>query len=341
MTTKTPQHFLSVSIIVVSILALLIFRPFLYTLLLAVTFAVVCWPLYEKILHVTRNKKSPAAFLTTIIVVVFIITPLTFLGFQLFQEAWQLYASVTQDGGGNIIITIKNFMDNAREAAHLPVGSSPDINQYLKDGLTWLIDHFGLLFASIAQIILHSLLFVFAFYYVLRDGIEIRKKLMALSPLSDADDEVIFNKLHAAINSVVRGNLLVALVQGGITGIGFLIFGIPNPLLWATIGTITALVPAIGTSLVVIPAALSLFLNGNTPAAIGLLIWGIGLVGLIDNILRPKLMQHGIQVHPLLILLSVLGGIASFGPIGFLLGPLTMSLLFALVETYFSLSKKG
>ena len=116
--------------------------------------------------------------------------------------------------------------------------------------------------------------------------------------------------------------------------VGFWIFGVPNAILWGSFAAIAALIPGIGTALVLTPAILFLFARGEIFSAIGLLAWGVGVVGLIDNFLGPRLMGRGIELHPLIILLSVLGGIGFFGPIGFLLGPLIVSLFFALLDIY-------
>ncbi len=342
MNNKTPQlYFLIASIAAISIIVFLIFRPFLYTLILAATFAVAFWPIHERILALARDRKGIAALITTFLVVIFILAPIAILGVQIFQEAWGLYLSISKNGAGDSFFdVIKNFVVQIQRIVPLPIDLSADVNQYLKGGLSWLLGHFGVLFSSIAQLALHSFLFLFSFYYILKDGSEIKKKILVLSPLADADDEKIFKKLHSAINSVVRGSLLIAVIQGTLAGIGLTIFGVPNPVLWGSLATITALLPAVGTSLVMFPAIVFLFVSGATGPAIGLTIWALTAVGLIDNMLGPKLIERGIRIHPLLILLSALGGIAFFGPVGFLLGPLTLSLLFALIETYFTLAAR-
>jgi predicted PurR-regulated permease PerM len=109
---------------------------------------------------------------------------------------------------------------------------------------------------------------------------------------------------------------------------------VPSALLWGGVTVIAALVPGVGTSLVIIPGVLYLFFTGDTTHAVGLLFWGVACVGLIDNILGPKLIEKNINIHPLLILLSVLGGIAFFGVIGFILGPIVLSFLFTLFQIY-------
>jgi predicted PurR-regulated permease PerM len=147
--------------------------------------------------------------------------------------------------------------------------------------------------------------------------------------------------MEQAVYSIFAGSIIVALVQGILTGIGFTIFGVPNPALWGSIASVAALIPGVGTALVVVPGILYLFFTGSTGYAIGLLVWGILAVSLIDNFLGPILVNRGVKIHPFLILLSVLGGLIFFGPVGFLLGPIILAFLFALLDIYRSSVRKA
>ncbi|MBI3685201.1 AI-2E family transporter [Candidatus Azambacteria bacterium] len=209
-----------------------------------------------------------------------------------------------------------------------------DLNQFLRQGLGWILNNAGAVFSGITQLVFGFLLSMLAFYYFLKDGKKLVSALAVLSPLRDVDDREIFGKLNKAVHSVVLGSLVVAVIQGMLVSIGFYVFGVPNGALWGAIAAVTALIPFIGTAIIVIPAILYLFFTGSIPSGLGLLAWGATAVGLIDNFLTPKLMERGIQIHPLLILFSVLGGLSFFGPIGFLLGPLALSFLFALLDIY-------
>ena len=175
---------------------------------------------------------------------------------------------------------------------------------------------------------------LFALFYLLRDGRKLKNDIVMLSPLADNYDEKIFLKLRQAIRSIVLGSLVVGLVQGILTGIGFYLFGVPNPALWGSFAVIAALIPGIGTSLVIVPGIIYLFFVTSHLQALGMFIWGLVAVGLVDNFLGPMLVNRGVRVHPFLILLSVIGGLAYFGPIGFIAGPLVVALLVALLEIY-------
>jgi predicted PurR-regulated permease PerM len=132
----------------------------------------------------------------------------------------------------------------------------------------------------------------------------------------------------------------MAIIQGVVAMIGFTIFGVPQPLLWGLFTVMAALVPNVGTSLSLIPAVIYLLVTGHIGAGIGLAVWGMLAVGLIDNLLSPRLIGSRIQLHPLLVLLSVIGGLQFFGFLGFLIGPILLAVFVAMVDIYRSDFKK-
>lgn len=338
---KSELYFLLILLAGVFILTFFIFKPFLYALTLAIVFATIFQPLHKKILVMTRERKGLAALLATGAVLIVVVAPLTFLGIQIFQEATGLYSSLALNGGATDLSRgLGGYLQSLVRFSPVPIEFSPDVSQYLKQGLSWLLQHIGPLFANVAQAMVGVFVFLVALYYLFKDGRKLKVAVVAISPLQDIHDETIFNKLSLAINSVIKGSLAVAFVQGTLTAIGFAIFGVPNATLWGSVAAITALIPGIGTALVLLPAILYLYFSGATLSAGGLLVWGVVAVGLVDNFLGPRLVERGMRLHPFLILLSILGGMGFFGPLGFLLGPLVLSLLFALLEIYFAISKE-
>ncbi len=342
MTDKKSQYYFLLALLLGTLtLTFFIFQPFIYALVFAIVFTVVFKPVHQKILSVVGGREGFAVLLTLISIVVFVVTPLVLLAMQIFQEAGQLYSSLSDSSGGDGVLSVFNILVQKIQILFpLTQGFSFDINQYTKQGLSWLLNNIGFIFSNIAMLLMSFFVFLIAFFYLLKDGKKMRKFVVSLSPLSDEDDEVILKKLENATNSVVKGSLTVALIQGAMTAIGFAIFGVPNPIFWGSIAAVAALVPGVGTMLVLLPAIAFLFLTGSAIAGFGLLAWGIGAVGLIDNFLGPKLVAHGAKLHPLMVLLSVLGGLILFGPIGLLVGPLTLSLLLALVDLHFVFMNK-
>ena len=178
------------------------------------------------------------------------------------------------------------------------------------------------------------ILLLLSIFYFLKDGKTWKKTIIKLSPLSDVDDEKIIEKLFQTINGVIKGTLFIAFVQGILMGIGLTIFGVQHAAIWGVVAAITSLIPSIGTAMVSIPAIIFLFATDHMVPAIGLTIWSLIVVGTIDNFLTPYVIGKKINIPPFLILFSVLGGIVLLGPVGILIGPLAVSLLYTLTEIY-------
>ncbi|HCC06312.1 TPA: hypothetical protein DEP94_03085 [Candidatus Nomurabacteria bacterium] len=337
---KTKNPFLLAILAGMLVLAFFVLKPFLATLVLAVICAVVLHPVYKKILGLIGGHEATATSITVILSIICIIIPLTFLGTQVAREAAQLYGNFSQvdDKQNGLVIIINNIGQTSEKI--IPgtedyfTNISNNTTLYIKQVLSWMIGNLGQALSGASVFLLDLFIFFISFYYLLKDGERLKKSIIKLSPLNDTDDETVFKRLESAVNSIIKGNLVIAFLQGILMTIGFYLFGLPNGLLWGSVAIIASLVPRIGTAIVLVPAVFYLFAIGNTTPAIGLAIWGTLIVGLVDNILGPKLIGKHLQLHPLFVLLSVLGGLVLFGPIGIFLGPLVMSLLFALLSVY-------
>lgn len=342
MENKTQHYFFLVILIAVSVLTLAIFYPYLSSLLIALVFAVIFQPLHRKVSRIFskgNQGSSVSAFITLLILAIVIIIPLIFLGKQIYIESQNLYMNLTDEGNRSVLIdSLNNFSASlsVRLNGVFPAYNfdSFNITKYVQNFLEWAFANLDTIFSGLSKFILQIFVMLFALFYLIRDGAKLKKNMMSLSPLADNHDEKIFMKLRQAIRSVVVGSLSVALIQGFLTGIGFYIFGVPHPALWGSLTVIAALIPGIGTALVIVPGVLYLFFMSTNLHALGLFIWGTVAVGLIDNYLGPILVNRGVNIHPFLILLSVMGGLVFFGPIGFIAGPLLVALLFALLEIY-------
>ena len=329
-------------LLVIAVLAILVLIPFLTPLVFAVSLAVIFGPVYRSILRTVfkgKEKSTVAALLTLLLVGIIVVIPGFFVVNKMYVEIQDMYFYLTEEGSRASIISMLNSASESFSAVFFnafPAASFDTLNvtDYLQRGLEWAFAHVDTLFSGLGKVLLGIFIALFALFYFLRDGREFKKQVIALSPLMDTDDELIFRKLEQAVYSIVAGSLIVGVIQGILTGIGFALFGVPDPTVWGAVAAIAALIPGVGTSLVIIPGVLYLFFTGSTATAIGLLIWGLLAVGLIDNLLGPVLVNRGMKVHPFLILLSVLGGIALFGLVGFILGPLIFAFLFALLEIY-------
>jgi predicted PurR-regulated permease PerM len=330
---KIQHYFFLVLLLSAVVLMFFVVRPFITPLVLAFSLAIIFRPIYEKIVNTVRGKESIAALLTVLLIVLIVLIPLVLIGSLLFSEVRMLYINFATNTGSAGILNRLN--DSLEYYLH---GLSPQISlnvsQYAEQGLEWIVGHLDTFFSSFLRALLSVTIMIIAIFYLLRDGKKLREKYLLFSPLSDSYDETILEKLGATINSVIRGSLVIAVVQGIAGAVGVTLAGFSSPLIWGLATMIASLVPGLGTGLVIGPAIIYLFVIHDIQHAIILLVWQLCVVGLVDNFLSPYLIKRGLKLHPFFILLSVLGGIALFGPIGFILGPIVLAFLFALLEIY-------
>ncbi|MDD5152480.1 MAG: AI-2E family transporter [Candidatus Pacebacteria bacterium] len=332
---KIGIYFLPGAILATLVLTFFIFQPFLYAVVFAIVFALVCNPINKRVSKFFGKWRTLSALVTTFIVAFGLLVPLVLLCLEIFQEVGQIYGSLTNGNGvGGVLVALNMWLADMQKffpEAHI---SLVNVGEYIKQGLNIILQNFTVIFSNVTKIFMSLCVFLISLYYFIKDGAKMKKALLVLSPLDDVYDEMILNKLERSATSVVRGSLFIALIQGTVASIGFALFGIPQPVFWGSVAAFTSFIPGFGTSIVLVPAIIFLFFTHQTFQGFGLLIWAVSAVGLVDNFLAPHLIGRGMELHPLLVLLAVLGGIAFFGPSGLILGPLVVSLLFALLEVH-------
>jgi predicted PurR-regulated permease PerM len=313
-----------------------IFKPYLTAIFIGLVFAIVFSPVDDYLQKKFKLNRTAISSITVFFVLAVIILPLFILGLLLFKEAQGAVNSLQQGSGGvtQFLETKAILLEHQLNDFVPGLNISIDLRGYMKEIALWIANNSTTIVSNIAEGGAQTFLAVVSLFFFLRDGGKAKKLILKWSPISDDKDEEILKKTSLAINSVVKGTLLMAIVQGFLGGIGFMAFGVPSPVLWGFITALMALIPVVGTSLVVAPLVIFLYFSGATWSALGLLIWGFFIVGSIDNILRPKLIERGMNIHPFLILLAVFGGISFFGPIGFLMGPIVLGFVFALIDVY-------
>lgn len=316
-------------------LTVMILSPYVTALFLAAVLAIVFAPIFQRLNRLLGGGGSLAAMLTVLFILVVIIVPLAIIGFLMFEEILSVYASLNDSNIGLQVVNV--WIDQVQMLIQHIVPTfhvNANVYGYLEGILRWMADHLNDFFSRMLGLTLDIFIVIIAMFFFFRDGAKLKKFAVKWSPLADSYDESIIAKLDIAVSSVVKGALATATVQGLLVGVGLMLFGVANPVLWGVASTVAALVPMFGSTIITIPAVLLLFVSGHTFDAVGLLIWAFVIVGLVDNILRPLLIRRDVHVHSFLILLSVLGGLVYFGPIGFLAGPIALAFFFALLDVY-------
>lgn len=317
---------------VVAYLVWELLSPFVSALALAAIVATICYPIHERVLRYTPKRNSTlAAFVTTLFVVLVVIIPITLLGWFVFSEATSIYRLFSSSSSFSLAQTVNDLEALIQTLAP---AFTFDITGYIQQGAEFITSNISTIFTSTASTVFLFFIALLATFYFFRDGKAFTKYLIDVSPLPESEETFILERLARSVRSVTLGIVLVALIQGTLTAIGLALFGFERAVLWGAVAAFGALIPGIGTSIVFIPAVVYLVVTGSYFLAVGVAIWATFAVGLIDNILGPYLMSRGVTIHPFMVLLAVLGGIAFFGPIGFVLGPVIVSLFMVLLELY-------
>jgi len=329
--TSTEKYFLFILLLLTIVVTVLIFYPFLTMFILSAAFAVVLEPAYLWIKkHIVWNISWLASLITVIIFIICLCVPLFFIGKAVFNQTQDIYNNLITSGGSSHILESINSSVNKL----LPAGFNFDSHSKIAELMSSLSSNLAKLFSSTVNTFLMLTLVVFSLFYLLKDGKKWKDGFVNIFPLKNEDTHEILVNLKKAVNRIFRGSFIIAIAQGVLAYAGFMIFGVPNAIIWAVVAAIASFVPTIGTSIVAIPAILFLFFTGMELQALGLLIWSIILVGTIDNILNPYIISRDTEIPSLFILFSILGAISLMGPLGILIGPLVLSLLYSLISIY-------
>ncbi len=332
MNYKKLQVITFLSLLVLGLIFIVaIFWPFLNIIALAAILAILFYPLFNRIRERVKSN-AWAAGITVVVFVLIIAIPLALFGQILVTEIASLFQRFSS---GALVLSqdqLVSSLPHQLQEAVVKITSS--LNDLALRFTGNAFQSFFSLLSNIAGFFISVFLLLFTMYYLLRDGHHIKKIIMDISPIADHQENLLFKKVVASINGVVKGSFLMALIQGVIATVGFVIFSVPNPLLWGMFTVLAALVPTVGTSISLIPAIIYLLITGHTGAAIGMAIWGAVAVGLIDNVIGPRLIGAQAKLHPVLVLFSVVGGLQLFGFLGFLIGPIMMAIFVALIEMY-------
>ncbi len=341
---RLQLYFFFALILGVSLLTFFIFKPYFPILFLALVFTVVFEPIHRHIVRLTGKREGIAAFISVVLVFLLILIPLIFFGILFFQEANNVYSELETSTGVSALDAALNrvemFVENLVPNLSWNIKEHIDFRNYAGQGLLWVLDNFGPLFSGVLRGLIGLFFLMIALFYFLKDGKWFLESLVSISPLPNGSDRMILQKLKRAVRSVINGYLFIAVLQGILTGIGFALFSVPNPILWSFVTMIVSFLPLLGISLVFVPAIIILAFGGNFFAAFGLFLWSVCIVGVVDNILGPIFIERGVNIHPFLILISIVGGLEMFGPVGFIAGPVVLSLLFALLEMHVLMFKK-
>src|SRR3990172_2754610 len=321
----------------ISVAFLATIRPFLMALLLAAVLAGICRPLHRAITQMLRGRAGIAAVVTILFVVAVVVGPLsTFLGIVTNQALevghslgpWVAERIAAERAGTGLLAKLPGVLQPYQAQILERVGGiAAELGRSVVD-----------VRAAAARGPLRFLLLLvvtlYASFFFLRDGSAIRERVLSYAPLSVEEKGRMVERFVSVSRATFKGILLIGSLQGALGGIAFAVAGITAPAFWGTVMALCSMIPGVGTALVWIPTALTLLAQGRSGAALGIVLWFVLAVGMVDNFLRPRIVGKDTKLPDLLILISTLGGIFLFFAAGIVLGPLVAALFVTIWDIF-------
>jgi predicted PurR-regulated permease PerM len=319
-----------------------ILQPFLTALVWAGILATVFYSVFQDLARRLKRRRL-ASGLACLLLTVAIVLPVIILLIMLAGEsveAYRLLQARIKEGQLGALEALRHtatyeWLRGRLLALGFP---EPDLRgiavQAVRALSEFLVRHSSDVFTGFTRFAFNFVVMLFGIYYLFLNGPDILKELRRLSPLRREHEEAIIGKFKEITVATFEGNLLTAVLQGAAGGLVFLLFGLPSPLLWAAVMAFLSLVPLVGTALVWGPVVVYYLLTGAVVKGVLLLLLCAAVVGSIDNLIKPLLIRRRAQIPTLWVFVGVLGGVGVFGFLGFVLGPLMVAVLFALIEIY-------
>lgn len=331
--------FLLLLAIAISVFFFRMIQNFAVTLLLAAIFAALAHPVYGKILKGLKGREAAAAALTMLLTTLVVLLPLLGIMVAVGHQAVEVGAKV-----GPWIEEQRESPADWRESLDSIPGLSrlgpyqdqivAKVGQLGKSAAGFAAKRLAAGTAGSAKFFLLLFVMLFGLFYFLRHGRWMLDGAIRYIPLPPADTKRMLSTFISVTRATLKGSLVIGLVQGGLAGAAFALAGVPGSLFWAVLIAVLALVPGIGPTIVYVPVLLYLALGGRYGVAVGVGVWCFGVVSTIDNFLRPRLVGKDTKMPDLLILLGTLGGLAFFGAVGIVIGPIVAALFLTVWELY-------
>ena len=317
-------------LVVLTILLAWVIWPFYGAVFWGSVLALMFEPLYRKLLARLRGRQNLAALATLGVILFIVVLPLALVAVSLVQEVSGLYQRVKTGE-----VNFGRYFDQI--VAALPSWASGLMDRLglvdlaaLQAKLAAAITQRGQEFAGRAMdigsdaldLVVGFCIAMYLLFFLLRDGAGVARDIRAAIPLAPQAKALLLERFTTVIRATVKGNILVAAAQGALGGLAFWVLGVHAPMLWAVVMAFLSLLPAVGAALIWGPVALYLLATGQVWQGLGLIAFGVFVIGLIDNVLRPILVGKDTQLPDYVVLISTVGGLAVFGLNGFVIGPL-------------------
>ena len=337
-TKRVEWGFLITLLVIISLAFAILIEPFFGAIVWGVVVAVLFRPVYERLLDFRPGRTNMAAAITLILILLLVVVPTILLGMALAQEAASIYQRI-QAGDIDFDAVFEAFEASLPQwmQAQLAAYGYDDfagIREKVEQSISAILEFLVTRLLSVGQGAFQFLLslgvMMYLTFFLLRDGRALAERIEQIIPLGAEKREILMEKFLVVIRATIKGSLIIAIIQGSLGGLVFWALDIRGALLWAVLMGMFSLIPAIGTGFVWVPVALFLFVTGAIWQGVVLVLCGVFLISMADNLVRPILVGRDTRMPDYVVLISTLGGLQLFGINGIVIGPLVAALFIAI-----------
>jgi len=316
-----------------------VIRPFAPALFVAAVLAGAVSPLYERLARKMGDRRMLASGVATLTVLLVVILPLVWLAVVLGQEvadgASYVRRTLRSEGVGGLVNDLPAPMRSAAQKIleRLPQDTE-ELTQVAGEQGGRAASAVGGFVSATWSVVVQMVMMLIAFFFLLVDGPRLVKWAVDVLPLRQSQSLTLLTDFRKVTVAVLVSSIATSAIQAAVAFVGYLLAKVPNPMFFGFVTFLVGLVPAVGAGAVTLGAALIVYLSGRPGAALFLAIWGVLFVGLADNVVKPYLIRGGIELHGAVVFFSLVGGLAYFGPVGLLAGPLIVSFFMAVVSMW-------
>lgn len=314
-------------LIALIVLSFFLLKPLLFAIITGLILTFIFTPLYNWIYKRTKSKNLSASLICLFLMIV-IVLPIWLLIPALINQSFKIYLASQQI---DFVTLFRNIFPSLFEQFSGEIGSI--LSSFVTKITNSLLNSVSQLILNFPALFFQFLVVFFTLFAVIKDKEKLLSYLRSLSPFSKDVEKKLFKSSRGITISLIYGQIIIGIIQGILTGLGFFIFKVPNALVLTLVASLAGIFPIIGPAIIWIPVAIYLFIGGNIFQALGVIAFGV-LASFSDNFIRPIIVSKKTNLPPSLILIGIIGGLLLFGILGIILGPLIIAYLLIILDVY-------
>lgn len=334
---KTNVIFFSAALLLVTLAFLKLVSIFILDVAVAAILTILFFPFYRMLCNKACKRSGVSALLTILLMVVSVVLPVFFIALSATMEVADFVWHIKNISDNNLISfdSLYSVPVLGKLIAKLPIANIQNIATDIGNAITrFMLDVTQKTVINASKLVFNFFMVLLISFFLFLDSEKLVRKIKKTFPFTESLEDVVFDRLKSVIDATIKGALIIAVLEGTVGGLLLFFFGMPSPVVLAMVMVIFSFIPVLGTNTVLVPVAIYNLFTGHIGAGITILVVGLSFVAFTQNILKPRLVGQKAGLHPMVILISTVGGLAWLGLVGFVIGPVIAALFLTLWDVF-------